>query len=135
MTGPAEELAEHEHCDRAVDKLMGRDGDPLLATGTRAMWISLLKSERAAVRGDVARWIARLKRLEHRIECAQQVLGGGIPDSNLLTVAAASVIESWDTSDGGPSFMENMSADIEALRGVLLTLLRLSVKTTTEKQP
>ena len=33
-----------------VDLLMGRDGDPLLAIGTRAMWIALVDAEREKAR-------------------------------------------------------------------------------------
>lgn len=61
------EQEEREHCERVVRVVappMGRDGDPLLATGTRAMWVGLLMSERAAARADWEatsedRWVSR----------------------------------------------------------------------------
>jgi hypothetical protein len=35
------------YCMSVVGELMGRDGDPLLATGTRSMWAGLVMRERA----------------------------------------------------------------------------------------
>jgi hypothetical protein len=43
---PKDEAAEGEHCLSVVKPMMRKD-DPLLATGTRSMWISLVSCQRA----------------------------------------------------------------------------------------
>lgn len=56
--------AERVHCDAVAARLMGRDGDELLATGTRSMWSSLLERERAAARAEGAAGAARANDLD-----------------------------------------------------------------------
>lgn len=59
---------EWEYCGRAVDPLMGRAGNPLLATGTRDMWSALVWAQRAAARDEGVRigYLAARRELEKR---------------------------------------------------------------------
>lgn len=62
--------------EHPVDALMGRDGDPLLATGTRSMWIGLFDREMEKLRTE----LDRFKRREPQVrELIARMIQGAEP--------------------------------------------------------